>query len=197
MDTLHGYRYRLSLSCNRVWGASGHTQEGRLCGQHCLNNLLQGQYFSAVELATSAQQMDGHMAVAGVDTEHFRKFRNDYNPPLHPLNKPLTTSLPYNCNPDPWFGFQPSVNVDDTGMFSVQVLTSALGVDLSLVAIKPPPPPPPPPQDCPLQPPMCRGSEVVGQPGHFQSGGDDYRHVNRSPGGQLHASDTGADTGAD
>ncbi|KAK8379765.1 hypothetical protein O3P69_019642 [Scylla paramamosain] len=86
-------------------------QEGRLCGQHCLNNLLQGQYFTAVELAALARQMDlaerHHMAEAGVHTEDFRRFMQ-----------------------------QPSENMDDTGMFSVQVLTSALRVwDLSLVPI--------------------------------------------------------------
>lgn len=30
-------------------------QEGSLCAQHALNNLLQGDYFSAVDLATIAQ----------------------------------------------------------------------------------------------------------------------------------------------
>lgn len=53
-------------------------QDGLLCGQHCLNNLLQGQYFSAVDLADIAQQMDQaeqqHMAEQGVDTEEFRRF---------------------------------------------------------------------------------------------------------------------------
>lgn len=33
-------------------------QQGRLCGQHCLNNLLQGFYFSANDLATIAQMLD-------------------------------------------------------------------------------------------------------------------------------------------
>ncbi|KAI8912762.1 ataxin-3 [Gorgonomyces haynaldii] len=33
-------------------------QEGLLCAQHALNNLLQGPYFSAVDLATLAQQLD-------------------------------------------------------------------------------------------------------------------------------------------
>ncbi|KAK3862854.1 hypothetical protein Pcinc_031310 [Petrolisthes cinctipes] len=84
-------------------------QDGLLCGQHCLNNLLQGQYFTAVDLADIAQQMDQaeqqHMAEQGVDTEEFRRFME-----------------------------QPSVNMDDSGMFSVQVLTSALRVwNLNLV----------------------------------------------------------------
>nr|XP_045596395.1 ataxin-3-like [Procambarus clarkii] len=84
-------------------------QDGLLCGQHCLNSLLQGQYFTAVDLADIAQQMDQaeqrHMAELGIHTDEFRRFME-----------------------------QPSVNMDDSGMFSVQVLTSALRVwDLTLV----------------------------------------------------------------
>ena len=33
-------------------------QESALCGQHCLNNLLQGQYFSPADLAEIAQELD-------------------------------------------------------------------------------------------------------------------------------------------
>ncbi|KAI9362082.1 ataxin-3-like protein [Zopfochytrium polystomum] len=33
-------------------------QEGMLCAQHALNNLLQGPYFTAVDLSTIAQQLD-------------------------------------------------------------------------------------------------------------------------------------------
>ncbi|KAK7083192.1 Ataxin-3 [Halocaridina rubra] len=84
-------------------------QDGLLCGQHCLNNLLQGQYFTAVDLADIAQQMDlaeqTHMAELGMHTDDFRRFME-----------------------------QPSVNMDDSGMFSIQVLTSALRVwDLTLI----------------------------------------------------------------
>lgn len=84
-------------------------QDGLLCGQHCLNNLLQGQYFTAVDLADIAQQMDQaeqrHMAELGMHTDDFRRFME-----------------------------QPSVNMDDSGMFSIQVLTSALRVwDLALI----------------------------------------------------------------
>lgn len=53
-------------------------QDGLLCGQHCLNNLLQGQYFTAVDLADIAQQMDQaeqrHMAELGMHTDDFRRF---------------------------------------------------------------------------------------------------------------------------
>ena len=33
-------------------------QEGALCAQHCLNALLQGPYYTAVDLATLARQLD-------------------------------------------------------------------------------------------------------------------------------------------
>ncbi|KAK7867534.1 hypothetical protein R5R35_009430 [Gryllus longicercus] len=78
-------------------------QEGSLCAQHCLNALLQGSYFTAVDLATLAQQMDDEerlrMSESGVDTEDYRKFLE-----------------------------QPSGNYDDSGYFSVQVISSALEV---------------------------------------------------------------------
>ncbi|KAK3918612.1 Ataxin-3 [Frankliniella fusca] len=84
-------------------------QEGCLCAQHCLNALLQGSYFTAVDLATLGQQMDEQererMAENGVDSEEYRNFLQ-----------------------------QPSGNMDDSGYFSVQVIASALNVwNLELV----------------------------------------------------------------
>ncbi|KAF8796909.1 Ataxin-3 like protein [Argiope bruennichi] len=53
-------------------------QEGSLCAQHCLNALLQAPYFTAVELATLARQIDeeerSQMAEGGVQSEDYRKF---------------------------------------------------------------------------------------------------------------------------
>lgn len=34
------------------------TQDGLLCAQHCLNSLLQGDYYSAIDLANIAQELD-------------------------------------------------------------------------------------------------------------------------------------------
>uniref|UniRef100_A0A8C1E9C0 ubiquitinyl hydrolase 1 n=1 Tax=Cyprinus carpio carpio TaxID=630221 RepID=A0A8C1E9C0_CYPCA len=82
---------------------SGFTQEGSLCAQHCLNNLLQGEYFSPVELSSIAEQLDEEermrMAEGGVQTEEYRTFLQ-----------------------------QPSGNMDDSGFFSIQVISNALGV---------------------------------------------------------------------
>ncbi|XP_056092057.1 ataxin-3 [Rhinichthys klamathensis goyatoka] len=78
-------------------------QEGSLCAQHCLNNLLQGEYFSPVELSAIAHQLDEEermrMAEGGVQTEEYRTFLQ-----------------------------QPSGNMDDSGFFSIQVISNALGV---------------------------------------------------------------------
>lgn len=78
-------------------------QEGQLCGQHCLNALLQGPYYTAVDLATLAEQLDQEerrrMAEAGEQSDEYRRFIN-----------------------------QPSSNMDDTGFFSVQVIANALNV---------------------------------------------------------------------
>uniref|UniRef100_A0A069DSG0 ubiquitinyl hydrolase 1 n=1 Tax=Panstrongylus megistus TaxID=65343 RepID=A0A069DSG0_9HEMI len=78
-------------------------QQGSLCAQHCLNALLQGAYFTPVDLATLAQRMDEEermrMAESGVDTDDYQKFIQ-----------------------------QPSGNMDDSGYFSVQVISSALEV---------------------------------------------------------------------
>lgn len=53
-------------------------QEGSLCAQHCLNALLQGPYFTPVDLSTLAQRMDDEerlrMAESGEETEEYRRF---------------------------------------------------------------------------------------------------------------------------
>lgn len=78
-------------------------QEGSLCAQHCLNSLLQGSYFTAVELSSLGQKLDDaerlRMAECGVDSEEYQQFLR-----------------------------QPSGNMDDSGYFSVQVISSALEV---------------------------------------------------------------------
>ncbi|KAK2170640.1 hypothetical protein LSH36_1g01003 [Paralvinella palmiformis] len=84
-------------------------QEGSLCAQHCLNALLQGHYFTAVDLAEIAQQLDtierNQMAEAGEQSEEFKRFIE-----------------------------QPSFNYDDSGFFSIQVIQKALEVwNLDLV----------------------------------------------------------------
>ncbi|KAJ3188784.1 Ataxin-3 [Gaertneriomyces sp. JEL0708] len=78
-------------------------QEGQLCAQHALNTLLQGPYFTAVDLADIARQLDdaerSAMAEGGMDREEFQKFVAGG-----------------------------SNNYDDSGFFSVQVIANALKV---------------------------------------------------------------------
>jgi len=77
-------------------------QEGRLCGQHCLNNALQSHLFTAVDLSVIAQSLDEEerktMAERGTDTKEYLEFIS-----------------------------KPSSNYDDSGYFSIQVLAQALG----------------------------------------------------------------------
>ena len=53
-------------------------QDGSLCAQHCLNSLLQGQFYSAVDLADLAAELDTmeklRMAEVGEDTPEYRQF---------------------------------------------------------------------------------------------------------------------------
>ncbi|XP_031630903.1 ataxin-3-like [Contarinia nasturtii] len=78
-------------------------QEGRLCAQHCLNAVLQGSYFTAVDLSEIAMGLDEEERKQmsenekGVESEDYKRFLQ-----------------------------QPSGNMDDTGFFSVQVISKAL-----------------------------------------------------------------------
>lgn len=53
-------------------------QEGSLCAQHCLNALLQNHYFTAVDLAHIAQQLDErerqHMMEGGIHSHEYQNF---------------------------------------------------------------------------------------------------------------------------
>mmetsp|Transcript_626 Transcript_626/g.920 ORF Transcript_626/g.920 Transcript_626/m.920 type:complete len:276 (-) Transcript_626:76-903(-) len=84
-------------------------QQSGLCAVHCLNTLLQGAYFTAVDLAQIARQFDETerqlMATHGTDTNDFLKYMAE-----------------------------DSANVADDGFYSVQVLQKALEVwNVSLI----------------------------------------------------------------
>ncbi|KAA0192497.1 Ataxin 3 variant ref [Fasciolopsis buskii] len=75
-------------------------QEGSLCAQHCLNALLQGSFFTAVDLAELAHQLDE------AEQSHL---------PMGSLG---------------------SQNMDETGYFSIQVISKALSIwSLELVPL--------------------------------------------------------------
>ncbi|KAI9099940.1 ataxin 3 [Phlyctochytrium arcticum] len=92
-------------------------QEGQLCAQHALNALLQGAYFTAVDLADIARQLDAveleAMAegnVGGLETAEYQRFVKEG-----------------------------SSNYDDSGFFSVQVISKALSVwNLGITPIRSP-----------------------------------------------------------
>ncbi|RWS04393.1 ataxin-3-like protein [Dinothrombium tinctorium] len=74
-----------------------------MCAKHCLNSLLQAAYFTELDLATIALQIDEQekrqMAEGGLNNAEYLQFVS-----------------------------KPSSNMDDSGYFSVQVIESALKV---------------------------------------------------------------------
>jgi Ataxin-3 len=52
-------------------------QDSHLCGQHCLNNLLQGPYFTAVDLAGIASNLDAMERRLGVEDNLFHSANVD------------------------------------------------------------------------------------------------------------------------
>ncbi|KAL8622938.1 hypothetical protein ACOMHN_027059 [Nucella lapillus] len=104
-------------------------QEGSLCAQHCLNALLQNQYFTAVDLAHLAQNLDEqerqHMLEGGIDSCEYQHFLEGQSGVvvINFLNVVFIDSQEYQH-----FLEQPSSNYDDSGFFSIQVLQEALRV---------------------------------------------------------------------
>lgn len=78
-------------------------QKDALCAVHCINNLLQGEYFSAVDLANIAQQLDNEEEKMylqnGKDSDDYKQYMK-----------------------------RGRTNVSLSGDFSVQVVTEALSV---------------------------------------------------------------------
>lgn len=88
-------------------------QQGNLCAQHCLNALLQGDYFSAIELAGIARELD-RMEKAN-------------------LTESAVSSSDTAQRGEDGGGGGGSHHYDDSGYFSVQVIERALQVyNLSL-----------------------------------------------------------------
>lgn len=90
-----------------------------------MNNLLQGSYFGPAELSDLAQNIDNQeraqMAECGTETEDYREFLKVYN------FVQLTYRSEKCCNFYTDFMLQaPSANVDDSGYFSVEVISAAL-----------------------------------------------------------------------
>lgn len=89
------------------------TQDGLLCAQHCLNSLLQGDYYSAPDLANIAMELDKLERGLGGAPNHANMAGNHQNDD------------------------DMSSNYDDTGYFSIQVIQNALKQwNLDLVPFK-------------------------------------------------------------
>lgn len=80
-------------------------QQGQLCAQHALNNMLQGEYYTAPDLASIAQTLD--------DDELATLLGDDLAPVLDAEK----------VRED--FAKGGSNNYDDSGFFSVQVRTTS------------------------------------------------------------------------
>ncbi|KAI8901560.1 Josephin-domain-containing protein [Globomyces pollinis-pini] len=87
-------------------------QEGQLCAQHAINNLLQGSYFTAVDLSDIARQLD----------------QDELNEGENSISQQESIA---NFNKDG------SNNYDDSGFFSIQVVEKALQIwGLDLIPIR-------------------------------------------------------------
>eukprot|EP01138_Halocafeteria_seosinensis_P015514 gb/GECG01015832.1/.p1 GENE.gb/GECG01015832.1/~~gb/GECG01015832.1/.p1 ORF type:complete len:415 (+),score=68.92 gb/GECG01015832.1/:1-1245(+) len=75
-------------------------QEGNLCGVHALNNLLQGPYYSEVDLANIAEELDNRERALLSEQHQISDTQGQENQ---------------------------SSNVDETGNFSITVLREAIG----------------------------------------------------------------------
>ena len=80
--------------------------KSQLCGQHCLNNLVQGNLFDAGILASIANDLDKEERLL-MDNSESLNLRD---------------------------GVYGSANVDDSGNFSIQVLRNALYVWLKVIS---------------------------------------------------------------
>lgn len=85
-------------------------QEGNLCAQHCLNNLLQGDYFNVIELSKIAADLDALQDEQMTAEESQRIRAENVTSPSHDD------------------GADRSHNMDDSGFFSVHVIERALQV---------------------------------------------------------------------
>ena len=88
-------------------------QVAALCGQHCLNNLLQGSYFTAAGLAAIAQDLDDEEA--RLLQRHGGAASGSLSGDNSGAASPFVSS-----------------NVDDSGNFSISVLQQALSMSFGL-----------------------------------------------------------------
>jgi len=106
---MSGFAGRNSLDGNIDGWIYHELQQAALCGQHALNNLLQGPYFSADDLATIAHQLD--------EMERRAMLQNSQGHQSQDYLRYLAEG---------------SGNVDAAGNFSIQVLRAALEHELSI-----------------------------------------------------------------
>ncbi|CAG8608789.1 10932_t:CDS:2 [Cetraspora pellucida] len=113
-------------------------QEGCLCAQHCINSLLQGSYFGAIFVVFPVKFLDlgfirsiGEYFTAVDLSEIAKSLDRAEQAALQEGNEQIPTELLIENS-----STQKSQNMDDSGFFSVQVLSHALKVwGLELVPV--------------------------------------------------------------
>lgn len=119
-----------------------------MCAQHCLNAVLQGSYFTAVDLSEIAMGLDEEERKQmsenenGVESWVISKFIKKNKFPkkktkIEHLKQQQKKTIFLNNREDyKQFLEQPSGNMDDTGFFSVQVISKALSLwNLDLIPL--------------------------------------------------------------
>jgi hypothetical protein len=115
-------------------------QDGLLCGQHCINNLLQGPYFNAVDLSDIAIELDSieNSLIESNDNNNNNNNNNNNTQYYAPINSSVVDTILNDVSAvingrsahahrsSSHSTTTKSNNVDDSGNYSIQVLKCAL-----------------------------------------------------------------------
>jgi ataxin-3 len=104
-------------------------QDSLLCGQHCINNLLQGPYFNAVDLSDIAIELDSieNSLIESYDNDN-NKYNNNsvVDTILNDVSAVINGRSAHAHKISSHSTTAKSNNVDDSGNYSIQVLKCAL-----------------------------------------------------------------------
>lgn len=109
-------------------------QDSLLCGQHCINNLLQGPYFNAVDLSDIAIELDSFENSLIESYDNNNNNTQYYAPINSSVVDTILTDVSAVINGRSAHAHRSSShsittksnNVDDSGNYSIQVLKCAL-----------------------------------------------------------------------
>lgn len=103
-------------------------QDSLLCGQHCINNLLQGPYFNAVDLSDIAIELDSieNSLIESYDDNNNSLNNNNTHNLLNDVSALINGRSAHSQRSSSHSTAKNSNNVDDSGNYSIQVLKCAL-----------------------------------------------------------------------